>query len=447
VDPASGNDGNSGTTQSAAWKTIPGTKTRNASGWLRSAWGSISSSSKVKSGDTIYIRGGTTMSSSTGGHLVIDSTFYDNGTSNNPISIQVSPTWGTGSFTYDGAGMTIPNWYTLVMLQSRDHIKFGGASASRSFVIKNISGSGVWGLIAQGRSSQHQKGIRLAYLEVTGSSFAGLGMAWTDDWVVSDSLAYNNANMGFSAGNMDDQTAINGLFVDSEAYGNGATGSSGDLRHGFGLYGSRDITFLRCYSHDNGRDGFDFGTTSNAAASSAYVVDSSSYNNGEDGFGTNGAYDRAGVENKSIFVNTVAFGNSQAGWNIYAGATAELYHVIAHHNGSQNSFGGNYMVYSEKYGNDIYSTRVTMRNSIGYKPKSYANVYSYNSGGAQTYISSDYNIFVPRSSNSEVLAETPFGSTYTYSNPPSWSGPHDKFGPSYAPSVAKLCTSSFAQDD
>jgi hypothetical protein len=447
VDPASGNDANSGTTQSGAWKTIPGTKTRNASGWLRHAWGSIGSSSKIKAGDTIFIRAGTTMSSSLGGHLVIDSTFYDNGTSNNPISIQVSPTWGSGSFTYDGAGMTVPTWYTLVMLQSRDYITFGGASANRSFVIKNISGSGVWGLISQGRSSQHQKGIRLAFLEVTGSSFAGLGMAWTDDWVVSDSLAYNNANMGFSAGNMDDQTAVNGLFVDSKAYRNGASGSSSDLRHGFGVYGSRNISFLRCSAYENGRDGFDFGTTSNAASSSVVVIDSSAYDNGEDGYGTNGAYDRAGVTNSSTFVNSVAFNNGQAGWHIYGGATAELYHVIAHHNGSQQNFGGNYMIYSEKYGSDVYTTRVTIRNSIGYKPKAHANVYSYNSAGTQTHITSDFNIFVPRNSNSETFAETPWGNTYSYTNRPTWSGPNDRIGIEYEPSFTKIDTSSFGNND
>jgi hypothetical protein len=41
-----------------------------------------------------------------GGRLLIDSIYYNNGTAALPIVIRVSATWGTGDFTYDASGMT-----------------------------------------------------------------------------------------------------------------------------------------------------------------------------------------------------------------------------------------------------------------------------------------------------------------------------------------------------
>ncbi len=42
VDPVAGNDANPGTSQTAAWKTIPGTRTSSNSGFVSSSWGPIS---------------------------------------------------------------------------------------------------------------------------------------------------------------------------------------------------------------------------------------------------------------------------------------------------------------------------------------------------------------------------------------------------------------------
>lgn len=438
VDPAGGNDANAGTLQTAPWKTIPGTRTVNSSGWLRTAWGGITTTAKLSAGDTINIKAGTTMSSSVGGKLLIDSSYYNNGTLGAPIVIQVSATWGTGNFIYDGTGIT-EGTEGLVRVASRNYIQIRGGSGRR-FVVRNAP---AWGVFATGTSGTHQVGIVFDYFEIDSAVNGGLSMSYSNDWTVSNSVSHDNGQIGFTVGGISDQASVNGTFSDTEAYGNGTTDNGSGIQHGFGLYGSTNISYIRCTSHNNGRDGFDFGTTSNASDSSATVVDSSSYDNGEDGFAANGG---SGT-NLFTYINAVAYNNQQAGWNIYAGAETSLYNCIAHHNGNQTSFGGNFMINSEYVDGLPAITKAVLRNCIGYKPRSYANVYSYNSSGLVTTIDSDYNIFVPRSANTEVFAETPFGSQFTYTNKPSWVGAHDKVGIAYAPNFVAVSTASFALND
>jgi hypothetical protein len=435
VDPATGSDSNAGTSQTAPWRTIPGTRTATDSGWLRTAWGGITTSAKVSAGDVINIKAGTTVTSSTGGRLAIDSTYFNNGTAAAPIIIQVSTSWGSGNFTYDFTGITVPAYLAGIHVASRNYIQIKGASGRRFVVLD----SGQLGVQAYGNGATHSLGIVFDYLEIGNSQGFGLNMSYTDGFTVSNSLSHDNRRVGFVVGGANDENSNGGTLSDNEAYNNGI--GSTDLAHGFGLYGSTNITFIRDASHNNGRDGFDFGTTSNSNDSSATVIDSSSYDNGEDGFGTNGGTSGT-PSNLSTYINTVAFNNAQSGWNIYSGARSFLYNCIAHNNGSQSGYGGNFMIYSE-----ALVTTAVLRNCIGYKPKAYANVYSYNSGGLATTIDSDYNIFVPRSSNAEVFAETPFGSAFTYTNKPSWSGPHDKVGIAYAPNFVSVGTTSFASNN
>ncbi|HVK56082.1 MAG TPA: right-handed parallel beta-helix repeat-containing protein [Burkholderiales bacterium] len=440
VDPASGNDSNAGTSQSSPWKTIPGTRNTGNSGWLRSAWGSISSSSKLQPGDVIQLKAGGAMGSSVGGRLLIDGTYYNNGSANAPIIIQVSPSWGSGNFTYDMSGVSPEQWSGLIHIQDRSHIQIKGAGAGKRFVVKNANGLGV---NSYGSSGNRQQGIVFDYLEIAGSKDTGLNMSYSDNWRVSNTISHDNGTLGFGVGGLADQATNNGQFIDSEAYGNGKTDDGSGIRHGFGLYGGTNISYIRCKARNNGRDGFDFGTTSNNSNTSATVIDSSAYDNGEDGFGSNGG----GSSNVYTYINSVAFNNAQAGWNIYGGADSSLYNCISHHNGSQNGYGGNFMIYAHNHDGKAAYTKAKLRNCIGYKPKAYANVYSYNSDGLPTSIDSDYNIFVPRSSDSETFAETPFGSTFSYANKPNWVGSHDKVGIAHDPKFAGVSTSSFAGND
>jgi hypothetical protein len=426
VDPTAGNDSNAGTSQMAPWKTIMGTRTTDNSDFLHRSWGSIVKDGPlIQPGDIIEIKAGTSMTSAEGGRLYIDGSFYENGNAQNPIVIRVSSNWGSGDFTYNATGMTIPVYQPAVAIDRRDYIQIRGADANRRFSIINASGGG-WGIIANGASGTKQVGVVLDYLELANNSYGGSSISYSDNWTISNSIAHNNGSIGFDTGGLNDQTADNGLYSNDEAYNNGLD-PQGGIAHGYGLYASTNITFLRCISHDNVRDGFDFGTVSNTNSSSATVIDSASYDNGEDGFGANGG--KAGTQTFN-YINVISFNNSMSGWQIYDGAKVGIYYSIAHSNGVHSSFGGNILTYA---GEGFPPPTITLRNNIFYKPKAYAQISSYRSSGGSPIISSNNNIYVPRSSDNEVGFEFPWHTEHSYTTPPSFIGADDKLGTDYDP--------------
>lgn len=438
IDPQTGSDSNAGTSQGAPWQTLPGTRTVSNSGFKQAAWGSITTAAKVQPGDILELKAGSTMSSTQGGRLLIDAQYYSHGTAGSPITIRVSSTWGSGAFSYNGAGITVPAFNGLVAITQRDHVHVRGADATRRLRLLNAPGD--WAMQVFGSSGTHQVGSQLAWLDLTDSAKGGLNISYANDWTVTDSLATDNGTVGFAVGGIADENSHSGSFTRCTASGNGALGAGSGIQHGFALYAGTNITYTHCIAHSNVRDGFDFGTSTNSNPHSATVLNSQSYDNGEDGYGTNGG---SAANNVSTYINSVAFNNVQAGWHLYSGATAFVYHSVAHHNGDQTAFGGNFMIYSES----PFATSATIRNSIGYKPKAYANVYSYTSGGLATTIDSDYNLWVPRASNTETFAETPFGTAFTYTAPPSWVGAHDQLGMSIDVAFMATSTSSFAANN
>src|ERR1043166_2269769 len=68
VDIGSGSDSNSGTSSSSPWAHLPGRVGVSASGWA-----------VIKSGDVVYVKGGTV----------------------NPVSVFFNPTWYGGSASFD----------------------------------------------------------------------------------------------------------------------------------------------------------------------------------------------------------------------------------------------------------------------------------------------------------------------------------------------------------
>jgi hypothetical protein len=170
------------------------------------------------------------------------------------------------------------------------------------------------------------------------------------------------------------------------------------------------------------------------------VISSTSYNNGEDGFGVNSGPSGTVAIN---YINVVAFNNSGSGWQIYDGAVVGIYHSVAHSNGANKAFSGNILAYG--YGN-APAPRITLRNNIFYKPKSFAQFGSYT--GKPAMIDSDYNIYVPRASNSETFSDYPFGTYKPYTAPPSFIGTHDKVGLAYDPGfVGANSTTNFQAND
>ncbi len=428
VDPSSGNDTNPGTSQSSAWKTIPGTRTTSDSGFLRNAWGSISSGNKISAGDTIYLKAGTSHTSANGGRIVMDSTFYNNGTSGSPIKVLVSPTWGSGNFTVDGSGISIPTYFGLVYTRI-SYLTLSGASASRRLVVKDGSVSEGYNVLIYGKSGAHTKGVRLEYADISNGPLGNVGVGYSDGGVIKNALIHNASQSGIHLGLAADIPNYGWLLEDLDIYDNGLTSSGTEnLPHGLQIVGSFDVTVRRVKSHGNRRDGFDFGTAAynNAGSMSAIVIDSASYNNGEDGFGVNGGTGSVDVD----YVNVIAFNNSVSGWQIYDGPNIGIYHSVAHSNGSNPSFGGNILTYTD---GGYPPPKITLRNNIFYKPKKFAQIGSYNSPGGNPIISSDYNIYVPRSSDSEIGFDFPWGTNRNYSNPPSFIGPNDKLGMAYDP--------------
>jgi len=426
VDPQRGSDANPGTSTSAPWKTLPGTRTSSDRSWLRSSWGDVGAGNRVAAGAVIELIGGGVHGS---GRVIVDQTFYQSGKSSNPTRIQVSAAWGPSApFTIDGSKVTVSEWGALFEVANVDYITIGGVSSARRLVVRGSRSRTVTLMGAYGQNGKHQKGITVDYLDVAQGAGLGMDMSYSDSWRVSNSRAYNNGTVGFSCGGVDDNLSRNGTYQSSQAYGNGKNSGDSGLAHGFGLYGCKDITYARCSAYNNRRDGFDFGSATNVASSSAVIVGCTSHDNGEDGFGANGSTKASAAKNTFAYRNCQANGNAQSGWDIYGGATVELDNVVAHHNGNQQGYGGNVMVYSELIDGDRYETRLTIRNSVGYAPSRHANVYSYDSGGVRTMIQSDNNVFVPRSSDGEVFAETPYGKTYTYDNLPSWVGSNDCVG-------------------
>ena len=428
VDPVSGNDSNPGTSQTSAWKTIPGTRTKSDSGFLRSSWGSISSGNKISAGDAIYLKAGTSHTSANGGRIVIDSTFYNNGTSGARIKILVSPTWGSGNFTIDGSGISIPTYFGLVFTRI-NHLTLSGASTSRRLAVRDGSVSEGYNVLIYGKSGAHTTGVHLEYADISIGPLGNIGVGYSDDGIIRNSLIHNSSQSGIQLGLAADIPNYGWLLEDLDVYDNGLTTSgTEDLPHGLQIVGSFDVTIRRVESHGNRRDGFDFGTAAynNAGSMSAVVIDSASYNNGEDGFGVNGGSGSVVVD----YINVISFNNRVSGWQIYDGPDIGIYHSVAHSNGTNSSFGGNILTYTDA---GYPPPKITLRNNIFYKPKAFAQVGSYNSPGGNPIIDSDNNIYVPRSSDTETGFDFPWGTQKNYNNPPSFIGPNDKVGMAYNP--------------
>ncbi len=106
VDPDGGSDAAAGTSQGAAWRTIPGTRTTDGSGYLNVAWGSVTTSARIGENTTIKVKSGTTHSSADGGYIwMTGAGYYETGCSN--IVIEKDTTWSSGDTVFDGNGMTI----------------------------------------------------------------------------------------------------------------------------------------------------------------------------------------------------------------------------------------------------------------------------------------------------------------------------------------------------
>src|SRR5262249_2831506 len=121
------------------------------SGFVSTAWGSITTQQKLACGDTVLLRGGTTQTAAQGGAWLIDSTYYSSCSAGNPIRLKVATSgeWSgsSGAFTLDATGVTptystakgLPSHPATISVADRGYISLLGASAAQRLVVENGS--------------------------------------------------------------------------------------------------------------------------------------------------------------------------------------------------------------------------------------------------------------------------------------------------------------------
>jgi len=222
VDPQNGSDTNNGTSTGSPWETIPGTRTTDNTGFLRSQWGGITQANKIACGDTILLKGGTTHSTTTvtkGGAVRIDPSYYANTcTAAAPITIRVATgsQWSgsSGPYAINGAGMVVTSlnysnadgscqtggYCALVTIENLDGVIFGGISDSQRIILTSVAkslndGAKTAGLIVQGKGAGIGKHIQLAWLDISNKSaydngygleVVDVGLSWVHDILIHD---------------------------------------------------------------------------------------------------------------------------------------------------------------------------------------------------------------------------------------------------------------------
>ena len=403
VDPAAGLDSNTGTSTGAAWKNLPGTRNSGNTAYLNTH--------SISAGDIIEIKAGSSFTSTTSGYILINSTYYANGTSGSPIVIRTSKTWGSGNVSYNLTGITIPQyfggWHIL-----REYIHLIGHVDSLLQIHSGSNANGFnveyYGVIVS------VDGPKMEYLDCYGHSYANGGAGPAADGIMNN-CSWRDATgsgSGFQFGLADDQTCANWFITDSSFNDNAPTYHTADntLPHGAHCVGDHTLTFTRCQANGCGRDGFDMGiATGTGLTATINLIDCESVSNGEDGIGCN---NQAGAPANTVTVNVVnhRFWGNNNGMQIYDGVTANVYHSVFY-----NQSRGLY-VYC---GDASLTTTAYVRNCIFDEcgTAQFAVIDTFTSAGTVD-IDVDYCLWKPRSADSEKLFEHFGGSSYDYTQNP-----------------------------
>jgi hypothetical protein len=315
VDPVMGNNANAGTSQTVAWRTIPG--------WSGStSHGPFNSSNKVPVGTVIELKAGSQLN---GGRLLVDGTYYALPASDaQRIRIQVSTTWGSGNFVIDGRGASVPQWNGGVQVTNISYVTIAGADASRRIEIKNYAGHSGILYYRSGTGSARSVGNQLLWFDVHHNSNYCVNTTWQDGMLIQDGFARDcgaieggasrpASGAGVIIGDVADAGGANNVVRRVKAYRNavGAARNDGSIAFGFQHTGAMNLLFDSCEAYGNGRDGFDGGRADNAGDSSATFVNSYSHDNGEDGFALNSGPTGTVV---ARHINSIATRNGQANW-------------------------------------------------------------------------------------------------------------------------------------
>jgi len=346
VDFDGGNDSNNGTSSTTAWLNLPGTRNAGNTAFLNKH--------SIAAGDTIYIKSGTTHNSSDGGRVLIDSTYYANGTSGNPITIQRKTDWGLGQIIIDGTGITVSSDDGLFEIQ-RDYIVIDGVvnngiklqkSSQNGFMIidTGINGSILRNLEAANstkanvlvESSNYKSGGYIS--NVTLENITAHDSAGGDDWYANIMLQFLDQGLVKNCTAYGAGTGSDGIHLGSckntwvegcTTYSNGEQGvdisRDGDYKNNDNSYNN---TIRNCVSYNNLKMNFD----SNSASRDIYFINDVGWRTteSEDGDANFHAYEAA---NRVFFINCTSAATHDMG---YAFSWWSSYYNLAA--GSYNSY-------------------------------------------------------------------------------------------------------------
>jgi len=419
-------DTNLGTSRTAPWCTLPGTRNTADTAYLNTAWGNVNGTAKIGAGDTIWIKGGTTMTSARGGRVHFSrwggKSFYAAGTSGSPKHVRngvdASPAWGSGDVVYNCSGMTIdvnPGygcWNVMNDSGEGDWLYVQGSSDSARIRITNSASYGFSASIFGG--SPILNGLLVQYVEIDHSSAYGINADNTNSASFLNVVTHDNGMSGAVFGGYGNDPCTDCSMVDVESYSNGVPANGGN-NHGVDAINSgtadHPVVFLRCKAHDNGRDGFDNGIVTTSGVIHLLILHSESYSNGEDGFACSGDPNCASCDVNCSVVNSIAWKNADVMVAYETGAIMRFTNGIGHATGESGGVGC--VAVSGP-------VDISFNNSICYKTAA-GNSGAWSQGGGATgnpLRHSTNSIYIPLAADSEPLIYGGPAGGYDYAGSP-----------------------------
>lgn len=334
VDPVNGSDSNAGTSTGAAWKTIPGTRTTNDSGFVNSGvWGSITTSARIQDNTTINLRPLYTFSGTNGGYIWLSGAsghLYNFGYTN--LVFQADQTWGTGKSVIDGTGCVITIGLFLCQI---DGVTFRNLDIRNSDIsgiqLKEKAGSGDAVTNITVDSCDFSNNGKSHLSDAAGAGDGQLNVRRCVNLLVTNCLF--NGNQVFVNGIIfgDSHKSVSGFVLNSISTNHQGDIVNNDAGIGFKSLNST-ITFSNCTSAWNLK-GWDCGEV-NADAGFTNKVVSCSASNNYWGMNANGVGASSTLSVNFYFINNLVVSNAYKGMHIYAPPfTAAVVHNIFDYNG------------------------------------------------------------------------------------------------------------------
>lgn len=404
VDFDAGSDAAAGTSTGTAWRTLPGTRKADDTGYLNTTWGSFTTSAKVPDNTTFEIKAGTVMDSTDGGYVWFanSSGFYASAASN--IVVEVSTNWGTGSTAvYDASGMTVGIAALLIQV-SGIHV--------RGLIVANSTRDGIQAKEQAGTSAALtnivladlilSNNCTIASNDLSGSGLANIHFRKGENETITNCVIKGNNRWGQGILLGESHMSVNNGFVLSCVISN----MQGDVPNndaGIGIKGlNSKFTVSNCVSMYNLK-GADLGENNGDGSNMTYTILNSSFCSNYWGINFNGAGTYTN-ENFVGYLNNCLVGtNSYQGVHIYS-PTYAIYvtHCILRDNGNAagNNNGANITLTADS-ATESYRGIVYLLNTIGLDPY-YVQIENshFNLATNDITLISDYNSWRQRSAES-----------------------------------------------